>query len=99
MSGINGIGYNTADNYIYGVSGTKLHRIDSAGSFTAGTTIVGSVGSVGGGDFYGGKLVVAPTSGNTWSAIDVTNATATSNRTDQCRQRLMPPAPPGPPTT
>ena len=31
VSGINGIGYNTADNYIYGVSGTKLYRLDSAG--------------------------------------------------------------------
>lgn len=79
VSGINGIGYNTADNYIYGVSGTKLYRLDSAGAYNAGTTITGSVGSVGGGDFYGGKLVVAPTSGNSWSAIDVTNATATSN--------------------
>ena len=79
VSGINGIGYNTADNYIYGVSGTKLYRLDSAGAYNAGTTITGSVGSVGGGDFYGGKLVVAPTSGNSWSAIDVTSATATSN--------------------
>ncbi len=77
VSGINAIGYNPSDNYIYGVSGTKLYRIDSTGSFSTGTTITGTV-ATSGGDFYQGKLIAAPSSGNAWTSVDVSTATAAS---------------------
>jgi outer membrane protein OmpA-like peptidoglycan-associated protein len=78
VSGINGVGYNTADDYIYGVASSKLYRIDATGAYSAGTTITGTFNAASGGDFYDGKLVTAPTNSGTWSAIDTDTATSTA---------------------
>jgi outer membrane protein OmpA-like peptidoglycan-associated protein len=78
VSGINGVGYNTADNYIYGVASSKLYRIDATGAYSAGTTITGTFNAASGGDFYDGKLVTAPTNSGAWSAIDTTTAVSTA---------------------
>ncbi len=56
---INAIGYNTADNYIYGVSGTTLYKVDAAGTFTSIATGLAITSGPGGGDFVAAnKLMV-----------------------------------------
>ncbi len=78
-SSVNGIGYNSDDNLIYGMSGSNVHRIDADGAYTLlGATSGASVGSVAAGDFFSGSLLAAPSSGNSWTSIDVSTRVATS---------------------
>ena len=79
---VNAAGYNPLDNYIWGLAGTKLAKIDNAGTMTnpysAAPTGTGSLGSSGG-DFLpydgSGHAYLLTASGNTWSRIDVTTNT------------------------
>jgi hypothetical protein len=83
VSNLNGIGYNTKDNAVYGMSGSTLYRIYGDGkmyslgpvSYGAGSSAVST-----GGDFYPGagdnKLVNA--SASKWTITDVYAKTATN---------------------
>jgi len=85
-SGLNAIGYNTKDNLIYGLAGGKLTVIDSTGTYSNpwGNTQVSNSPASTGGDFlpYGGLgdayLLTAPSSGGSWTKIDVDTNSATS---------------------
>jgi hypothetical protein len=79
---VNAAGYNPLDNYIYGIAGGKLAKIDNAGTMTlpyatapSGTGTVGSSG----GDFLpydgSGHAYLLTASGDSWSRIDVTTNT------------------------
>ena len=83
VSSLNGIGYNTKDNAVYGMSSSTLYRIYGDGkmyslgavTFAAGASAVST-----GGDFYPGagdnKLVNA--SATKWTITDVYAKTATN---------------------
>ena len=86
VSGLNAVGYNTKDNLIYGLASSKIIQIDGAGTFTANASAVTvSSGTLGtsGGDFlpYSGSgdayMLTAPSSGNSWSKLDVDTNSAT----------------------
>ena len=80
---INAIGYNTADNYIYGISGTDLYKVDATGTFTKVATGLAISSGPGSGDFVApNKLLVIGTgtaaSSTAFYLIDVTTFAVTS---------------------
>lgn len=79
ISGINAIGYNPLDNYIYGIASSKLIQIDSAGGMTDLGSITGSPASSGG-DFWGasGNMLTAPSNSNSWTKLNIATRTATA---------------------
>ncbi|MEN9989527.1 MAG: hypothetical protein RL508_506 [Actinomycetota bacterium] len=88
VSGLNAIGYNTKDNLIYGLASNKIIQIDGAGTYATpfgSSAVTVSTGTLGtsGGDFlpYGGSgdayMLTAPSSGNSWSKLNVDTNTAT----------------------
>jgi CshA-type fibril repeat protein len=63
VASLNGIGYNPADNYIYGsTNGTTLYKIDNAGAITSVGSVTGSV-QTSGGDFIHNDYMVTVGSG------------------------------------
>ncbi len=84
IGSMNAIGYNTADNFIYGVVADKLYKIDATGSETLvnGTGVITGAlpGSPGSGDFIApNKLMVYGASGKTtFFVIDVTTLVSTA---------------------
>ena len=76
LSGLNPIGYNTADNYIYGVGGsTTLYKIYNDGSHSAAITMSGAMQTTAG-DFIADDLFLTATSSGTFSLANV-NASST----------------------
>ena len=76
LTGLNPIGYNAADNYIYGVGGsTSLYKIYNDGSHSASLTISGSMQTTAG-DFIANDLFLTGTSSGSFSLVNV-NASST----------------------
>ena len=74
-TGINALGYNPADGYLYGLaSSTSLVRVSSDGKYQTAGTLTGTTAQTTGGDFYAGAgsnvLLTASQSG-TWTAVNV----------------------------
>ena len=86
MADLNGIGYNTADNFIYGIAGGKLYQISNDGSHGAGITLTGVTAQSTGGDFIAPNvLLTTDAAGNNtsnptaiWSAINTSTHVATA---------------------
>ncbi len=83
-SGINAIGFNTADNLIYGIASSNLIQIDSSGAFTnlGSISVPGGVSlGTSGGDFLpysgSGDAYLLTASGANWTKIDVNTRVAT----------------------
>ena len=78
---LNGIGWDTDDNYIYGVSGTHLYKVDSAGGESDWGALSGAAVAGGAADYWANQhaLLVASTSGNSWVKVTIgaTNGTST----------------------
>jgi uncharacterized repeat protein (TIGR02543 family) len=71
VSNLNAIGYNTADNYIYGIASSQLYKISSDGSHAAGVNLTGATAQSTGGDFIApNKLLTADKTGD-WSEVNV----------------------------
>ena len=83
-SGINAIGFNTADNLIYGIANSNLVQIDSTGAFTSLGSITVPQGvtlGTSGGDFLpysgsGDAYLLTASAGN-WTKVDVNTKVAT----------------------
>ena len=67
----NGMGYNTADDFIYGNANNKLFRLDSTGQYE----VLGNLGFGGNaGDFWGpNRLLIGSSNSNTWKSVDVSD--------------------------
>ena len=74
VSSINGLGYDTADNYLYGVSGSTLYQINNDGQFTSLGTVSGLTQSTGA-DFYNGQLLETASSGLSFESVNVSTKT------------------------
>gem|GEM_PF-6571555 len=82
----NGMGYNTADDLIYGEENNRLFRLDSTGQYE----VLGNLGFSGNaGDFWGpNRLLIGNSNNNSWRSVDVsdphypvvTNFTLTGDR-------------------
>ena len=82
LNGLNGIGYNPADHYIYGVAGDgKLHKVLSDGSFDAGVSVSGVAPQNTAGDFIAPNKLLTMNAGSSWTLIDLTNSAAPSSST------------------
>jgi uncharacterized repeat protein (TIGR02543 family) len=78
VSGLNGIGYNTGDNYIYGVSSsTSLVQIASDGSAVTIPITSGTAQTTGGDFIAPNELLTQGTSG-TWSEVNISTHTASA---------------------
>ena len=80
---LNGIGWNTDDNYIYGVSGTKLYKVDATGAETDWGVPSGTALAGGAADYWSNQhaLLVSSTSGNNWVKVTIGATTGTSTAT------------------
>jgi len=78
ISGLNGIGYNTGDNYIYGVgTGSTLYKVANDGSSVASSAVTGVAPQNTGGDFIAANQLLT-TGGGAWTLINVTTKVATA---------------------
>lgn len=69
-SGLNGLGYNAQNNYMYVMKGTTLYEIDSTGTFTSIATVTGAQST--GAGFIGSSTKFLATNGSgTFSVTDV----------------------------
>lgn len=72
---VNPLAWNPADNYLYGINGSTLYKIDAGGVFTPYTNAISmTTGTLtsGAGDFWGNNTFLsAPTSGSTWTKITI----------------------------
>ncbi|RKR76150.1 Ig-like domain repeat protein [Frondihabitans australicus] len=71
IASLNGIGYNPADDYIYGVSGSTLYKIASDGSHTS-SALSGVTAQNTGGDFIAPNQLLTASAKSAWTSIDVT---------------------------
>jgi len=70
------MGYNTADNFIYGNEGGRLFRLDSQGNYEVLGSLTFNGETVGGnaGDFWGpDRLLIGNQNRNTWKSVDVSD--------------------------
>ena len=80
-TGLNGAGYNTADNLIYAMSGTGLYKVDAAGVVTSlGAVTASTANGPAGGDFIAPNKLLEVGSGAVgsnafWLVNTVTRAT------------------------
>ncbi|MEI8080270.1 MAG: fibronectin type III domain-containing protein [Actinomycetes bacterium] len=74
-SGINAMGYNTADNFMYAVNSTTLYQIDANGVFTGKGTVTGVSSPTNGAFVSANQFLVG--SGSSWDVVDVTTNVAT----------------------
>ncbi|HEY4152444.1 MAG TPA: InlB B-repeat-containing protein, partial [Pseudolysinimonas sp.] len=77
VSGLNAIGYNTGDNYIYGLSGSTLYKIGNDGSQIASFAVTGTAQTTGG-DFIAANKLLSVSSAGVWSLTDTTTHAATA---------------------
>jgi uncharacterized repeat protein (TIGR02543 family) len=79
VSGLNGIGYNTGDNFIYGVaSGTKLYQIGSDGSSVGPITLTGAAAQTTGGDFIAPDELLTQSNSGAWSEVNTSTHVVTA---------------------
>ncbi|MES1170100.1 MAG: InlB B-repeat-containing protein, partial [Leifsonia sp.] len=78
VASLNAIGYNTGDNYIYGVVGGKLYQIANDGSQVAATTITGATAQNTGGDFIADNKLLTANNTGTFTLIDTTTKVASA---------------------
>jgi len=79
ISGLNGIGYNTGDNYIYGVgSSSTLYKIANDGSSVASSAVTGVTPQNTGGDFIAANKLLTANNSGTFTLIDTTTSVATA---------------------
>src|SRR4051812_41625572 len=79
ISGLNGIGYNTGDNYLYGVgTGSTLYKIANDGSSVASSAVTGVTPQNLGGDFIAPNQLLTVASGGPWTLINTTTKVATT---------------------
>ena len=76
LNSFNAIGYNTADNYIYGISGGNLYRVYSDGSHSAAISLSGTPKSTGGTFIAGNRMLTNDTNGG-FTTIDLTTTPPT----------------------
>lgn len=76
LSGLNAIGYNTADNYIYGISGGNLYKISDDGSHGSPIALNGTPSDTGGTFIGDNRMLTNDTSGN-FTTIDLTTTPPT----------------------
>jgi outer membrane protein OmpA-like peptidoglycan-associated protein len=74
VAGLNGLGYDTANNYLYAVAGSTLYQINNDGQYTSLGTVSGLTQSTGG-DFYDGQLLETGGSGLNFESVNVTSKT------------------------
>jgi outer membrane protein OmpA-like peptidoglycan-associated protein len=74
VAGINGLGYDTANNYLYAVAGSTLYQINNDGQYTSLGAVSGLTQSTGG-DFYDGQLLETGGSGLNFESVNVTSKT------------------------
>jgi Listeria-Bacteroides repeat domain (List_Bact_rpt) len=77
LTGLNDIGYNTADNYIYGIVTNKVYKIDSTGKPDAGTTLSATPSNAGG-DFVGANLLLTVNTTGQFTGVNVTTDAVTN---------------------
>jgi outer membrane protein OmpA-like peptidoglycan-associated protein len=76
QSGINGVAYDTTDNYLYGIASNTLYQINNDGQFTSKGSLSTSSNNTGA-DFYAGALLETPGSGDTFDSVDVSTRVVT----------------------
>ena len=74
VASINGLGYDTADNYLYGVSGSTLYQINNDGQFTSLGAVSNLTDSTGAA-FYDGQLLETGSSGLGFQSVNVSTKT------------------------
>jgi uncharacterized repeat protein (TIGR02543 family) len=78
VASLNAIGYNTGDNYIYGISGGKLYQIASDGSHAASITLTGATAQSTGGDFIAANELLTVSSAGVFTEVNTSTKVVTT---------------------
>ena len=76
--GVNALGYNTVDNYMYAIYQTSLYRVDNSGTWTNLGSVAGLTSGPIAGDFYQGQLLVSGGNSNAWQRVNVSTLSASN---------------------
>jgi hypothetical protein len=77
VANLNNMGYNTADNYLYAVSGSTLYKIANDGSHAAGVALSATPSNAGG-DFVAPNLLLTVNTTGQFTGVNVTSNVVTT---------------------